>query len=223
MDLESIIWVIIFLIYIASVILKRIRRTAKAKKTSPITHSDSDQADSAVIIDSEAKEKLAPKKRSRWKRTLTKLQGQIQGKFGDFLQQIQQEMEAAKQKDPEKETGWEKLLPPKDGEPETTAKTVTMVDLSITADQKDIKEDVASQDMAPMHQKVMHQRMAQPLRTASSMKPKTSARKIVAEKKETVDAKKEVLGKSLAYSIQDLKKAVIWSEILAPPLALRDE
>jgi hypothetical protein len=219
MDLESIIWVIIFLIYIASVILKRIRRTAKAKKTSPITHLDSDQADSAVIIDSEAKEKLAPKKRSRWKRTLTRLQG----KFGDFLQQIQQEMEAVKQKDPEKETGWEKLLPPKDGEPEATAKTVKMVDLSITADPKDIKEDVASKDMAPMHQKVMHQRMAQPLRTVSSMKPKISARKIVAEKKDTVDAKKEVLGKGLAYSTQDLRKAVIWSEILAPPLALRDE
>lgn len=219
MDLESIIWVIIFLIYIASVILKRIRRTAKAKKTSPITHLDSDQADSAVIIDSEAKEKLAPKKRSPWKRTLTRLQG----KFGDFLQQIQQEMEAVKQKDPEKETGWEKFLPPTDGEPETTAKTVKMVDLSITADPEDIKEDVASQDMGPMHQKVMHQRMAQPLRTASSMKPRTSARKIVAEKKETVDAKKEVLGKGLAYSIQDLRKAVIWSEILAPPMALRDE
>ena len=29
--------------------------------------------------------------------------------------------------------------------------------------------------------------------------------------------------KDLAFGIQDLRKAVIWSEILAPPLALRDD
>jgi hypothetical protein len=34
---------------------------------------------------------------------------------------------------------------------------------------------------------------------------------------------KEVLPKDLEFGIQDLRKAVIWSEILAPPLALRDE
>ena len=34
---------------------------------------------------------------------------------------------------------------------------------------------------------------------------------------------KEILSKDLEFGIQDLRKAVIWSEILAPPLALRDE
>ena len=35
------------------------------------------------------------------------------------------------------------------------------------------------------------------------------------------DGKKSLPG--LEYGIQDLRKAVVWSEILAPPLALRDE
>jgi len=34
---------------------------------------------------------------------------------------------------------------------------------------------------------------------------------------------KEILPKDLEFGIQDLRKAVIWSEILAPPLALRDK
>lgn len=37
------------------------------------------------------------------------------------------------------------------------------------------------------------------------------------------DSGKEILSKDKVYGIQDLRKAVIWSEILAPPLALRDE
>ena len=37
------------------------------------------------------------------------------------------------------------------------------------------------------------------------------------------DSRKEILSKDMVYGIQDLRKAVIWSEILAPPLALRDE
>ena len=36
-----------------------------------------------------------------------------------------------------------------------------------------------------------------------------------------VDGKKTLPG--LEYGIRDLRKAVIWSEILAPPLALRDD
>ena len=39
--------------------------------------------------------------------------------------------------------------------------------------------------------------------------------------KPVVDGKKILPG--LEYGIRDLRKAVIWSEILAPPLALRDE
>ena len=47
--------------------------------------------------------------------------------------------------------------------------------------------------------------------------------KAVAESKESAVYGKEILPKDLEYGIQNLRKAVIWSEILAPPLALRDE
>ncbi len=47
------------------------------------------------------------------------------------------------------------------------------------------------------------------------------ARAVSKSIKPVVDGKKTLPG--LEYSIRDLRKAVIWSEILAPPLALRDE
>ena len=223
MDLESIIWVAIFLVYIASIILKRIRRKSKAGEAPPITHLDSGQADGPTAKDLGAGEKLADKKRSRWERTLTRFQGQIQGKFGDFINEIRQEMEAAKRKDPKKKTGWEQLLPPKDSEPKTAAKTARMVADTITTIPKDVKKDPTSQDAAQVRQKVMRERMAQPFRTAHTLEPRLSAKKIVAEKKEPIDSKKEGQEKGLTFSVRDLRRAVIWSEILAPPLALRND
>ena len=47
------------------------------------------------------------------------------------------------------------------------------------------------------------------------------ARAVSKSIKPVVDGKKTLPG--LEYGIRDLRKAVIWSEILAPPLALRDE
>ena len=47
------------------------------------------------------------------------------------------------------------------------------------------------------------------------------ARPVSESMKPAVDGKKTLPG--LAYGIRDLRKAVVWSEILAPPLALRDE
>ena len=183
MDVESIIWVVIFLIYFASAILKKIRRASKPK------------------------EQTTAKMHSGWKEKLTRFQSQVQDKFGGFLNQIQLEEESAKQKDSQKETGWEKFLPPKDDEPEPAAKITEMTD----------------QDVEPMRQEVIFQRKAQPVKTAPAFKPKPSVVKDVIEKKEPADPEKEILEKGLAYGIQDLRRAVIWSEILAPPLALRDE
>ena len=48
-----------------------------------------------------------------------------------------------------------------------------------------------------------------------------AVRSAVAERIKPPVSAKEVRPESLAYGIQDLRKAVIWSEILAPPLALR--
>jgi len=47
--------------------------------------------------------------------------------------------------------------------------------------------------------------------------------KDVAERMEPDVYGKESLPENLEYGIQDLRKAVIWSEILATPLALRDK
>ena len=47
--------------------------------------------------------------------------------------------------------------------------------------------------------------------------------KMDTERPVPADSGKEILSKDMVYGIQDLRKAVIWSEILAPPLALRDE
>jgi len=47
--------------------------------------------------------------------------------------------------------------------------------------------------------------------------------KMDTERPVPADSGKEILYKDRVYGIQDLRKAVIWSEILAPPLALRDE
>ncbi len=55
--------------------------------------------------------------------------------------------------------------------------------------------------------------------------PKIKPRRVKADTEglAPADSGKEILSKDMVYGIQDLRKAVIWSEILAPPLALRDE
>jgi hypothetical protein len=84
------------------------------------------------------------------------------------------------------------------------------MDVSPKPSRRIVREDAAFQDVEPTRQEVIAQRKAQPVKTAPAFKPKPPAVKDVVEKKE------------LAYGIRDLRKAVIWSEILAPPLALRD-
>jgi hypothetical protein len=56
-----------------------------------------------------------------------------------------------------------------------------------------------------------------------SPKIKPAPVKVVAESIEPAVSEKEIRPKGLSYGMQDLRKAVIWSEILAPPLALRDD
>ena len=55
--------------------------------------------------------------------------------------------------------------------------------------------------------------------------PKIKPRRVKADTEglAPADSGKEILSKDMVYGIQDLRKAVIWSEILAPPLALRDK
>ena len=66
-------------------------------------------------------------------------------------------------------------------------------------------------DLKTIREEIPHQRTRQVLGKTPSpeIKPAVSG--------------KEILSKDLEFGIQGLRKAVIWSEILAPPLALRDE
>ena len=52
---------------------------------------------------------------------------------------------------------------------------------------------------------------------------KPDLQKSIAERTETTAPEKAILPIYFDTSIPDLRKAVIWSEILAPPLALRDK
>ena len=77
-------------------------------------------------------------------------------------------------------------------------------------DVKTLRDESPPERIEPVIEKkpVLKVKPAQAGTVSESMKP-------------VVDGKKILPG--LEYGIRDLRKAVIWSEILAPPLALRDE
>ena len=114
-------------------------------------------------------------------------------KLDNFLSQARQELEIAKQEDSIKETGWEEILPQVEDDLET------------------IREEIPSQKTEPVPEKTPFPEI------------KPALVKADAEGIESAVSGKEILSNDLAFGIQDLRKAVIWSEILAPPLALRDE
>jgi hypothetical protein len=76
------------------------------------------------------------------------------------------------------------------------------------------EEILPSEDQEP-------ESIRQRISPAPTIKP-APAKAVVESMKPTV-SKKENLPKDSVYGTQDLRKAVIWSEILAPPLALRDK
>ena len=158
MKFEHLIWIIIFLVFVVTVILKRVYAASKT-------------GDQGIA-----------KRRPEWREKLDK-----------FLSQARQELEIAKQEDSNKETGWEKVLPREEDDPET------------------IREEIPPQ------------RTGQVLDKTPSPEIKPALVKADAESIEPAVSGKEILPKDLEFGIQDLRKAVIWSEILAPPLALRDE
>ena len=170
MKFEHLIWIIIFLVYVVSAIIKKVRA---ASKTS---------------------EKGIAKRLPEWKEKLTK-----------FMSQVKQEIEVAKQEDLKKETGWERFLPREDDEPELAM------------------EDVTLEDLEPIRKETPPERVVRVLEKTPSPKIKPAPVKVVAESIEPAVSEKEIRPKGLAYGVQDLRRAVIWSEILAPPLALRDE
>jgi len=121
------------------------------------------------------------------------------------LPEWKEKLNKLKQEDLEKETGWERFLPREDDEPELAMADVTL------------------EDLEPIRKETHPERVVRVLEKKPSPKIKPAPVKVVAESIEPTVSGKEILTKDLEFGIQDLRKAVIWSEILAPPLALRDE
>jgi hypothetical protein len=142
MKFEHLIWIIIFLVFVMSVILKKVRA---APKTS---------------------EKGIAKRLPEWKEKLNK-----------FMSQVQQ-MAA---------------------------------------------EGDTLEDLGPIREEISSERIAQAIEKPSLAKIKPALVKADAESIEPAVSGKEILPIDLEFGIPDLRKAVIWSEILAPPLALRDK
>jgi hypothetical protein len=142
MKFEHLIWIIIFLVFVVSVILKKGRA---ASKTS---------------------EKGIAKRLPEWKEKLNK-----------FMSQVQQMA----------------------GEGDTL------------------------EDLGPIRKEISSEIIEQVIEKPPLPKIKPALVKADAESIEPAVSGKEILPKDLEFGIQDLRKAVIWSEILAPPLALRDK
>ena len=142
MKFEHLIWIIIFLVFVVSVIIKKVRA---ASKTS---------------------EKGIAKRLPEWKEKLNKFMSQVQqmAREGDTLE-----------------------------------------------------------DLGPIRKEISSERIEQAIEKPPLPKIKPALVKADAESIEPAVSGKEILPKDLEFGIQDLRKAVIWSEILAPPLALRDE
>ncbi|CAB1060157.1 hypothetical protein D1BOALGB6SA_4922 [Olavius sp. associated proteobacterium Delta 1] len=79
------------------------------------------------------------------------------------------------------------------------------------------------EDLGPIRKEISSERIEQAIEKPPLPKIKPALVKADAESAEPAVSGKEILPKDLEFGIQDLRKAVIWSEILAPPLALRDK
>ena len=142
MKFEHLIWIIIFLVFVASVIIKKVRA---ASKTS---------------------EKGSAKVLSEWKDKLNKFMSQVQqmARGGDILK-----------------------------------------------------------DLEPIRKALSFEGIEQVIEKPPVPKIKPAFVKADAKSIEPAVSGKEISSKDLELGIKDLRKAVILSEILAPPLALRDK
>ena len=118
-------------------------------------------------------------------------------KLNRYMAQVRQEMGPAKQEVLPGQTGWERVMPRVEDEPE---------------DESEYEPGYAMEAPA---------RTAGPAKKPSSKKIPVPARPARKTKPTTV-SETQTRPKALGFGIADLRKAVIWSEILAPPLALRD-
>jgi len=85
------------------------------------------------------------------------------------------------------------------------------------------REGDTLEDPGPIRKEISSARIEQAIEKPPLPKIKPAWVKADAERIEPAVSGKKILPKDLEFGVQDLRKAVIWSEILAPPLALRDK
>jgi len=85
------------------------------------------------------------------------------------------------------------------------------------------REGDTLEELGPIRKEISSRRIEQAIEKPPLSKIKPALVNADAESIEPAVSGKEILPKDLEFGIQDLRKAVIWSEILAPPLALRDK
>jgi len=174
-DFDTLIWIVVFVIWAISSIWKKL-------KTAPKTNG------------------APPKKRPGWKE-----------KLDQVLSQVQKELEASKRQDAREGTGWERVLPRGAGETETGAEEFYTSDARVSepADEIDFEDELVLEEVRPVERLV-----SIPEERPVRIKPVVDPSIPVAFKKKVRIALAET-------SAQDLQKAFVWAEILAPPLALR--
>lgn len=82
-------------------------------------------------------------------------------------------------------------------------------------------EEDTLKDQGQRRKEISAERIESAVEKSPLPEKKPALLKTVAERTEPTVSGKAILPKDLDSGIQDLRKAVIWSEILAPPLALR--
>ena len=123
----------------------------------------------------------------------TKSRSGWKAKLDKYLARIKQEMEASKKEGSNADTVWEELMQSEEDALEPARKETSPVT------RESVIEKAPSPKTNPVFEKV----------AAESTIPAPYA--------------KEAQPNYFSFGIQDLRKAVVWSEILAPPLALRDD
>jgi hypothetical protein len=203
MNFETLIWVVIFLVYILLFILKRMFAASKAAKQS-------------------AAQQPAAKKTSGWKE-----------KLDGFMAQLKKELEGNQQEQPGDRTGWDDLIPreprkvdPRETEPLESGSGITegagmqkepaletgRVQAPPSALKPSEKQDLCT---VPDLYTVIDKKDAAPVVEPSPEPARADRFRPAAKRRKRMPFDSRV-------EIQDLRRAVIWSEILAPPIALRD-
>ncbi len=127
----------------------------------------------------------------------------LKGMLAEISSQIKKEIEAANapaQPQPQPSSGWEKVMPPKPEKASEHIPVPTPKQAKVSNKKKEVK--------APP---ILHK--------------KGAAERKFPEKKvpvKPIATEKRSFPETLDYTTEGLRRAVVWSEILAPPLALRD-